>query len=88
VVANEADVGVNVIDVAAEAVVANELDIALLAQLLVPMKFPVNDPLNDPVLICVELDTVPVGSVTLIEAVLNVTVAETKLPKFNFPAVP
>jgi hypothetical protein len=36
VVAKEAVDGVNVIDVAAEAVVANELDTALLAQLLVP----------------------------------------------------
>lgn len=60
-VANDADAGVNVMDVAAEAVVANELDITLLAQLLVPIKFPVNDPLNDPVLICVELDTNPAG---------------------------
>jgi hypothetical protein len=48
-------------DVAAEAVVAKDEDIALLAQLLVPINVPVNDPLNDPVLICWELDTVPEG---------------------------
>lgn len=39
--ANDAVVGVNVIDVAALAVVANELDIASLAQLLVPNNEPV-----------------------------------------------
>ena len=49
--ANDAVGGVNVIDVAAEAVVAKEDDIALLAQLLVPINTPVNDPLNEPVLI-------------------------------------
>ena len=53
---NEAVVGVNVILVAADAVVANEELIALVAQLLVPITVPVNDPLNEPVLICVELD--------------------------------
>ena len=36
--------------------------IALFAQLLVPTKFPVNEPLNEPVLICVELETVPLGN--------------------------
>jgi hypothetical protein len=44
-----------VIDVAADAVVANELDIALLAQLLVPnndpLWMPINEPVNEPVLI-------------------------------------
>ena len=40
VVANEAVDGAKVIDVAVEAVVANELDIALLAQLAVPIRFP------------------------------------------------
>lgn len=60
--ANEAVDGVNVIDVAAEAVVANEADTTLLAQLLVPKNVPVNDPLKLPVLICTELDTVPSGS--------------------------
>ncbi len=62
VVANEADVGVNVIDVAADAVVANEELTELLAQLLVPIKFPVNEPLKLPVFICKELETVPDGS--------------------------
>jgi hypothetical protein len=52
----------NVMDVAAEAVVANDEEIALLAQLLVPINVPVNDPLNEPVLICWELDTVPTGA--------------------------
>jgi hypothetical protein len=46
-------------------VVAKELEIALLAQLLVPNKLPVNlptnDPVNEPVLICTELLTVPAG---------------------------
>jgi hypothetical protein len=49
---NEPVLTVNVMDVAAEAVVANDEEIALLAQLLVPINVPVNDPLNDPVLIC------------------------------------
>jgi hypothetical protein len=49
--ANDAVVGMNVMDVAADAVVANELDTALFAQLLVPVNTPANDPLNDPVLI-------------------------------------
>jgi hypothetical protein len=48
-----------------DAVVANELDTALLAQLAVPnvepLRVPINDPVNEPVLICAELDTVPVG---------------------------
>jgi hypothetical protein len=56
----------NVMDVAADAVVANELEIALLAQLAVPnvepLCVPINDPVNEPVLICAELDTVPVGN--------------------------
>ena len=40
---------------------ANELEMALFAQLDVPINVPVNDPVNDPVLICWELDTVPEG---------------------------
>ena len=60
-VANDAVAGVNVIDVAALAVVANELDIALVAQLLVPNSDPVNEPVNDPVLNCVDEETVPAG---------------------------
>jgi hypothetical protein len=55
VVANDAVAGVNVIDVAADAVVAKEEETALLAQLLVPnndpLWIPINDPVNDPVLI-------------------------------------
>ena len=47
---------------ATEAVVANELDMELLAQLLVPVNVPVNEPVNEPVLICVELETSPFGS--------------------------
>lgn len=61
VVANDAVDGVNVIEVAAEAVIAKELDIALLAQLDVPINVPVNEPVNEPVLICVELLTIPTG---------------------------
>jgi hypothetical protein len=45
------------------AVVANDELTALLAQLLVPIKFPVNEPEKLPVLICRELDTVPTGSI-------------------------
>ena len=55
VVANDAVLGVNVMDVAALAVMA------LFAQLLVPVNDPTNEPVNEPVLICVELDTTPVG---------------------------
>jgi hypothetical protein len=64
-VANEAVDGINVMLVAADAVVVNEDDTAILllcAQLLVPMNSPVNDPLKLPVLICVELDTMPLGT--------------------------
>jgi hypothetical protein len=43
-VANDAVAGTNVILVAALAVVANELDIALVAQLLVPSNEPVIPP--------------------------------------------
>ena len=56
-----------------DAVVANELDIALLAQLAVPnvepLWVPINDPVKEPVLICVELLTVPVGknAITCVE---------------------
>ncbi len=58
-VANDAVLGVNVILVAALAV------IAFAAQLLVPTKFPVNDPLKLPVLICVDDDT-NVGRFTIL----------------------
>jgi hypothetical protein len=55
VVAKDAVGGVKVIEVAADAVVANEDDITLLAQLLVPnvdpLWVPINDPVNEPVLI-------------------------------------
>ena len=59
VVANDAGAGVKVIDVAALEVVANELDITLLAQLLVPNSEPVipRDTFNDPVS-CVLPDTI------------------------------
>jgi hypothetical protein len=69
VVANDAVDGTNVIEVAAEDVVANEALIELFDQLLVPIKFPVNDPLKLPVLICSELETVPAGknAVTCVE---------------------
>jgi hypothetical protein len=60
-VANDADVGINVIDVAADAVVLNELLIALLAKLPVPSKVPVNEPEKLPVFICNELLTIPDG---------------------------
>jgi hypothetical protein len=53
----------NVIDVAADAVVAKDEDIALFAQLDVPINVPVNDPLKLPVLICVDEDTIPVGNI-------------------------
>ena len=36
--------------------------ITLLAQLDVPINVPVNEPVNEPVLICVELLTIPIGS--------------------------
>jgi hypothetical protein len=52
----------NVILVAALAVVANEELIELLDQLLVPLKVPLKEPEKLPVFICVELDTVPAGS--------------------------
>ena len=62
VVANDAEAGMNVIDVAADAVIATLL---LPAQLEVPnnepVYTPINDPVNDPVFICKELDIVPTG---------------------------
>lgn len=58
----EALAGVNVILVAADAVVANDDDTAFVAQLLVPSNCPMNDPLKLPVLICAELDTIPLGT--------------------------
>jgi hypothetical protein len=54
-VANDDVNGVNVIDVAADAVVANDAEIAVLAS-------PINDPVKDPVLICKELLTIPAGN--------------------------
>jgi len=45
--------------VAALAVVANDADTALSAQLPVP----INDPLNEPVFICAEDDTTPDGNI-------------------------
>jgi hypothetical protein len=54
-VANDDVNGVNVIDVAADAVVANDAEIAVLAS-------PINDPVKLPVLICKELLTIPVGN--------------------------
>lgn len=48
---------------AVAAVVANDEEIAFVAQLLVPTNVPVNDPLNEPVLICTELETTPDGSI-------------------------
>jgi hypothetical protein len=71
VVANEAVVGIKVIDVAAEAVVANELDTAFCAQLLVPINSPANDPVNEPVLIWVELDTNPFGLPVMVSHVVT-----------------
>ena len=53
--ANDAVNGVNVIDVAADAVVANDAEIAVLAS-------PINDPVKLPVLIWVELLTIPAGN--------------------------
>lgn len=47
--------------------VANDDDIALLAQLLVPVNTPTKDPVNDPVLTWAELDT----SVGLLSRVLK-----------------
>jgi len=54
-VANDDVNGVNVIDVAADAVVANDAEMAVLAS-------PINDPVKLPVLICRELLTIPDGS--------------------------
>jgi hypothetical protein len=44
-------VGANDAVTALDADVANEADIELVAQLLVPVSVPTNDPENDPVLI-------------------------------------
>lgn len=56
-------------DDAVAAVVANDEEITLLAQLLVPnndpVNIPINEPVNEPVLIWVELDTVPAGTVAV-----------------------
>ena len=43
--------------------VANDAVVELFPQLLVPINVPVNDPVNDPVLICVDEDTNPTGSI-------------------------
>ena len=55
-VANDDVNGVNVIDVAADAVVENDALTAVLAS-------PINDPVKDPVLIWVELLTIPAGNI-------------------------
>jgi hypothetical protein len=55
-VANDDVNGVNVIDVAADAVVAKDAEIAVLAS-------PINDPVKLPVLIWVELLTIPAGNI-------------------------
>jgi hypothetical protein len=55
-VANDDVNGVNVIDVAADAVVAKDAEIAVLAS-------PINDPVKLPVLICKELLTIPAGNI-------------------------
>lgn len=61
VIEKDAVVGTNVILVAVDDVIANELLIALLAQLAVPnvdpLCVPMNEPVNDAVLICEEADT-------------------------------
>ena len=72
-VAKEAVDGVNVIDVAADAVVAKDAEVALFAQLAVPnvepLRTPRNDPVKEPVkgrvseLNCSELETVPAAAV-------------------------
>jgi hypothetical protein len=49
VVAKEAVDGVNVMDVAADAVVAKDAEVALLAQLAVPNVEPLRTPINEPV---------------------------------------
>ena len=72
VVAKEAVDGVNVMDVAADAVVAKDAEVTLLAQLAVPnvepLRTPRNDPVKEPVngrvseLNCSELETVPAAA--------------------------
>lgn len=68
---NEAVLGTNVIEVAALAVVANEADITLLAQLAVPSNEPMCDPVKEPVngsvntLNCVDEDIIFGGMVAL-----------------------
>jgi hypothetical protein len=59
--AHDADIA-NEAVVTVDAVTANEEEITLFAQLEVPISVPVNEPLNEPVLICWELETVPVGN--------------------------
>jgi hypothetical protein len=63
--AHEADIAKDAV-LATEAVVANELETALVAQLLVPnndpLTIPINDPVKEPVLIWVELLTNPTGT--------------------------
>ncbi len=75
--ANDAVAGTKVILVAALAVVANEELTELDAQLEVPVNTPTNEPVNDPVLICTELLTNPLGSVTGANDALVANDAET-----------
>ena len=63
-------------EVAADAVVAKDAEIALLAQLDVPINVPVNEPENDPVLICVDDDTIPVGNIVGANEADTATLAE------------
>jgi hypothetical protein len=69
-VAKDADCGVNVIDVAADAVVANDDESTLVAN-----KIPVNDPLNEP--------TEPVDTFTIARTnILDCDGGATKNDKF------
>jgi hypothetical protein len=85
--ANDAVVGVNVILVAALAVVANEALIVLLAQLEVPLKVPVNEPEKLPVFICNELDTVPTGNIVGANDALTELLAQLEVPS-KLPVIP
>ena len=52
------DAGMNVSDVAAEAVFVNNANCANDAE---PNKLPISDPENEPVLICIDDETIPTG---------------------------
>ncbi len=82
--ASDAVAGVNVILDAALAVVANDDETALFAQLDVPVNVPVNEPLKLPVLICNELDTTPLGSMV---GAYEALVATLLVPN-NDPVIP